>query len=225
VSHSRTVLFKVGFTFAVALLYVAACGCHSASSNKSEQDTARPENQVSQSDFDPGSADFCQETMAKNPVGPFHFSSVRTQPGTSDSLSVQADVSPEKIDLTDRTATGTTTNHYRRTDKSGWTMAVTTMAMSSPWMDRNMAKFDMKEVGHEKINGFDTIKYTVDTSKDPSDKQTYLQAMGLKDYNIVGSLWLTKDTGCILKYVIDDTDYSKGGAVTKMHYEGSVSKP
>jgi hypothetical protein len=155
VSHSRTVLFKVGFTFAVALLYVAACGCHSASSNKSEQDTARPENQVSQSDFDPGSADFCQETMAKNPVGPFHFSSVRTQPGTSDSLSVQADVSPEKIDLTDRTATGTTTNHYRRTDKSGWTMAVTTMAMSSPWMDRNMAKFDMKEVGQEKIDGFD----------------------------------------------------------------------
>jgi hypothetical protein len=179
---------------------------------------------VRQTDIDPGSADFCQETMAKDPVEPFHFSSVRTQPGTSDSLLVKADVSPDKIDLTDRTSTGTTTNHYRRSDKSGWTMAATTMAMSSPWMDRNMAKFDMKKVAQEKIDGFDTIKYAVDTTNDSSDKQTYLQAMGLKDYNIIGSLWLTKDTGCILKYVIDDTDYSKSGAVTRMHYEGGVSK-
>lgn len=223
-SQSRTVVFKVGVAFAVALLCVAACGCRSASSNGSEQNTAHPENQVRQADFDPGSADFCQETMAKDPVGSFHFSSARTQPGTSDFLAVRADVSPERIDLTDRTARGTTTNHYRRTDKSGWAMAVTTMAMSSPWMDRNMAKFDMKELGQEEINGFDTIKYSVDTTKDPSDKQTYLRTMGLKDYNIVGSLWLTKDTGCILKYVIDDTDYSKSGAVTKMHYEGNVSK-
>jgi hypothetical protein len=224
VSQSPTVVFNIGIMFTIIVLSVAALGCHSASSSRGGRGIAPSENQVRQTDFDPGSADFCQETMVKDPAESFHFSSVRTQPGTSDSLSVKADVSSDKIDLTDQTSTGTTTNHYRRSDKSGWATAVTTMAMSSPWMDRNMAKFDMTKVGQEKIGGFDTIRYAVDTTNDPSDKQAYLQAMGLKDYNIIGSLWLTKDTGCILKYVIDDTDYRKSGAVTQMHYEGGVSK-
>jgi hypothetical protein len=224
VSLNPTVVLRVGLTFAVALLAVVACGCNSATSSRSEQGRTQSENQTLQTDFDPGAADFCQETMAQHPAEPFHFTSVRKHPGTSDSVWVKADVTPERIDVTNSTSMGTTTNHYQRRDKRGWTMAVTAMAMSSPWMDRDMAKFDMKKLGQEKVNGFDTVKYAVDTTNDSSDKLTYLQAMDLKDYNIVGSLWLTKDTGCILKYVIDDTDYNKSGAVSKTHYEGSVSK-
>jgi hypothetical protein len=224
VSLNSTVLVRVGAAFAVTLLVVAVPGCNPARSSRSEQAGTRSENPPRQTDVDPGAADFCQETMAKDPAEPFHFSSVRTQLGTGDSLSVNADVSPERIDLSSRTSTGTTTNHYKRSDKSGWATAITTMAMSSPWMDRNMAKFDMKMVGQEKINGFDTIEYAVDTTNDAGDKQTYLQATGLKDYNIVGSLWLTKGSGCILKYVIDDTDYSNSGAVIQTHYEGGIRK-
>lgn len=213
-------------TFAMSLALVVATGCNVAPSKKNaeQKEPASSDNQARQSDFDPGAADFCQETMSKDPTQPFHFSSLRTQIGTSDLLSVEANVAPQRIDLINRTRVGTTTNHYQRSDKSGWAAAVTMMAMASPWMDRNMAKFNMKKLGPEKINGFDTVKYVVDTTKDRSNKEGYLQAMGLRDYNIVGSLWLTKDTGCILKYAIDDTDYSKNGAVSKNHYEGGVSK-
>jgi hypothetical protein len=208
------------------VLVTVAIGCHSRSSGTGGEfgSQSPPGDQALQSDLAPGTADFCQETMSKDPTVPFHFSSVRAQQGTNDTISVEADVSPQTIDLTNRSPVGTTTNHYRRADKTGWAAAVTRMAMSSPWMDRNMAKFNISRMGPEKVNGFQAIRYAVDTRNDPSNKQGYLQAMGLKNYDIVGSLWLTEDTGCILKYAIDDTDYSKNGAVTKIHYEGGIAK-
>jgi hypothetical protein len=217
--------FRVRSSLAAALVAVLATGCSFTPPGKSaERRSQSSASQAVRNEFDPGTADFCQETMAKDPTRPFHFSSLRTQIGTSDLHSVEADVAPQRIDLTNRTSLGRTTNHYQRSDKSGWAAAVTIMAVSSPWMDRNMAKFNMKKLGSEKINGFDTIKYVVDTRNDSSNKQGYLQATGLKDYNIVGSLWLTKETGCILKYVIDDTDYGKNGEISKTHYEGGISR-
>lgn len=219
-------VFRLRLTVLAVAFAAASTGCNSVPSAKLLEPPSQPQSarQAGQN-FDPGSADFCQETMAKDPAQLFHFSSARTQPGANDSLSIEADVSPQKIDLTSRTGAGATTNHYSRTDKRGWDTALTTMAMSSPWMDRNMARFNMTKIGPENVAGFDAIKYAVDTRHDPGNKETYLRATGLKDYDVVGSLWLTKDTGCILKYAIDDVTYNKNGTVTKTHYEGGVKKP
>lgn len=81
-----------------------------------------------------------------------------------------------------------------------------------------------KRVGPESINSFEAIKYDVGTTNDdPSDKAGYIADMDARDYNIVGSAWLTKDTGCILKYVLDFEVDAKDSKVSKTHYEGAVT--
>lgn len=99
------------------------------------------------------------------------------------------------------------------------------MVLAGPGRELNMAKFAVKALGPENVDGFDTIKYAVDTThEDPMDKAGYLAGMNVKDYNIVGTTWLTKDTGCILKYDIDFQMDGKDGTASKVHYEGAISR-
>jgi hypothetical protein len=46
----------------------------------------------------------------------------------------------------------------------------------------------------------------------------------VNDYKIVGSAWVTTDTGCLVKYAIDLEQDEKNGSVKKTHFEGNVTK-
>jgi hypothetical protein len=45
-----------------------------------------------------------------------------------------------------------------------------------------------------------------------------------RDHDTDGSVWVTKDTGCILQYSIDLDKVGKDGKLSKTHYEGGVTK-
>ena len=218
--HARHTL-KLRFFIAVSLaLTTAACNpAHSRRADNSPSNSGHIA--VTQQEFNPGLADLCLQTMAKNPAQPFHFSSTKTS--DAGTYATEADITPQMMDVTNRNSTGTTTNHYPRSE--GWDSALSPMVLAGPGRELNMAKFAVKPLGPENVNGFDTLKYAVDTThEDAMDKAGYLAGMNVKDYNIVGTTWLTKDTGCILKYDIDFEMDGKDGSVSKVHYEGAISR-
>jgi hypothetical protein len=117
------------------------------------------------------------------------------------------------------------TNQYTRADESAWRAGANGAALGvAPW-GLFVNKPPVTRVGAENVNGYETIKYAVDTTHQSQlDKSALLLANGSKDYNITGTAWATKDTNCILQYVIDFQQDSKDGKVSKTHYEGAVTK-
>jgi hypothetical protein len=116
-------------------------------------------------------------------------------------------------------------NHYTRGDASGWSMGSTAAVQGfTPW-GLFIAKPEVKQVGTENIAGFDTIKFSVDTSQQSQlDKMPMTMAGGLKDYTIRGNAWLDKKQQCIVQYSIDYEEDQKDGAVNKTHYEGNTAQ-
>jgi len=116
------------------------------------------------------------------------------------------------------------TNHYTRSDESGWRVGSNGAALGvAPW---GLFIFKPREsrVGTEMVNGFETIKYSIDTTQEsPMDKAAGLVRQ-LKDYNITGAAWVLKDSNCVLQYQIDDEQVAMDGKVNKAHYEGTVKR-
>ncbi len=127
--------------------------------------------------------------------------------------------------LKDGYAEGTFINHYARSDQSGWRMAATSLAQGgTPW-NLFVSKPTVKHIGPETVNGYETVKYEVDTTHDSqTDKAALLMMGGMKDYNITGTAWVLKDVNCVLQYSIDYEQDGKDGKVTKTHYEGNITR-
>ncbi len=220
-------LSKRRIPLAMGFVLLALSACNLGPSSKGLESGAKlSASNAKQDDFNLGSADLCVQTMAQNPTHAFHFSSSRTRTDTGEKYSTEAEISPRMIDLTKSDRSSSTTTHWPRSDESGWAVAIKSIAIAGPWMQLNMAKFAAKRVGLESVNSFDAIKFDVDTTNDdPADKAGYLAGMDARDYDVVGSAWLAKDTGCILKYVLDFEVAAKDGKISKTHYEGAVTKP
>jgi hypothetical protein len=122
-------------------------------------------------------------------------------------------------------AEGTFINHYTRSDQSQWRMAATGLAQGgTPW-NLFVSKPSVHRAGNEDLNGYDTIKYSVDTTHDSqSDKAALMMFGKLKDYNITGNAWVLKDVNCVLQYSLDYEEQSKDGKASKTHYEGAITK-
>jgi hypothetical protein len=120
----------------------------------------------------------------------------------------------------------TVTNHATRSDGVSWRGVIVSVAQGgTPW-NLFASKPTVNRVGTETVNGYDTIKYAVDTTHDSqTDKAALLMAsQSLKDYNITGTAWVLKDANCVLQYNINFEETGKDGKVSKTHYEGTITK-
>ena len=83
----------------------------------------------------------------------------------------------------------------------------------------------MVAAGADAVNGYDTVKYDFDTERLPdAEKARIAVTLLAKDFRVVGSAWVTKDTLCLVKFVSDDKYTSKGGKAGTGHLEGSISR-
>jgi len=116
-------------------------------------------------------------------------------------------------------------SHFVRSDAHEWSMGTTIVAQGgTPW-GLFISKPPVTKVGSESISGFDTDRYTVDTTHQGQlDKPPFLAGGQLKDYNITGTAWVAKQGKCILQYQIDYEEDGKEGTIRKVHYEGGVTK-
>jgi hypothetical protein len=128
-------------------------------------------------------------------------------------------------EIKDGYAESTFINHYSRSDASQWRMAATGLAQGgTPW-SLFVSKPTVNRTGDENLNGYDTVKYSVDTTHDSqTDKAALMMFSKLKDYNITGNAWVLKDPNCVLQYSLDYEQESKDGKASKTHYEGAVTK-
>jgi hypothetical protein len=118
----------------------------------------------------------------------------------------------------------TVTNHVSRSDQVGWRGGVISIAQAgTPW-GLFIFKPPVTRVGDENVNGYATVKYTVDTTHESEVEKSAGFLRQLKDYNITGTAWVLKEANCVLKYDINDEQVGKDGSVKKTHYEGTVTK-
>jgi hypothetical protein len=234
-------------------LLLAVQGCTSRSSKKTEEDETKQSGRTTnplERQFDGGS--YCVQTITQGPppATPIHFSNKVTESDGS-SKDFEEDLSGDTLDQTiherhpatdydrkfnadfpklatpirDGFAENTHNNHYTRSDQSGWRVAGNGAAQGgTPW-GLFIYKPSVSRIGTENINGYDTIKYAVDTThQSRMDKAAGLIMGKLKDYNITGTAWVLKDANCVLQYNIDYEEDGTDGTVKKTHYEGTVTK-
>jgi hypothetical protein len=127
--------------------------------------------------------------------------------------------------ITNGIAEETVTNHATRSDGVSWRGVIVSVAQGgTPWK-LFVSKPTVNRVGTETVNGYDTIKYVVDTThQSQTDKAALMTFSQLQDYNITGTAWVLKDANCVLQYNIDYQETGKDGKVSKTHYEGTITK-
>lgn len=205
-----------------------ASGCNFGSQSKPEEGSAPVVPMTQPNRFNPTGASVCLQQMIKNPPGPFHVSFAERSSG-QDASTVEADVTPASIDYTKRDTsagqTSTDTKHLARAQVTEMEVDFDLMK-PVPWHGELVAAQDAaKSAGAGSVNGYNAIKYSIDTANEPeAQKATFLSLMAVKDYKIVGSAWVTSDTGCLVKYAIDLEQDGKDGNIKRTHFEGNVTK-
>jgi len=249
--HKSTYRLAVGVTLLAAAALLAQ-GCTTRSRTVAQEKTKATSGASNPMERQLDQNSYCVQVMTMGPPlsTPVHFSNKQSSSDGS-AKDFEADLLGDKFDLTfherhpatdmDRElnkipgakpssivngfAESEQISHFTRSDESGWRVGGSSVALGgTPW-GLFIAKPVVTQVGTESINGTETIKFAVDTKQQSqADKWPSNLGWGTKDYNITGSAWVTKDTGCILQYAIDLEKDHKDGTVEKTHYEGATSK-
>jgi hypothetical protein len=118
----------------------------------------------------------------------------------------------------------TITNHATRSDDVSWRGIVNSVVQGgTPW-GLFLYKPMVSRVGDEAVNGYDAVKYAVDTTHESSTDKSASVLRNLADYNITGTAWVLKTGNCVLQYDITDERTSTDGKVRRTHYVGTVTK-
>ncbi|HEU5403853.1 MAG TPA: hypothetical protein VFU86_21030 [Terriglobales bacterium] len=236
-AKNGSILFAMMF-----LVVLALAACNSGKQPKGEE-AKEPAPKPAASNGVIG-ADYCLETFMKKQnalPSPVHFlykvanSDKEAKRWEGDLTSTTADFvmlteQPSTPDLAQNTsykihdglADFTNTFHYDRSQDHEWQMAPTMPVQSAtPWGEF-VNKPTTEQAGPETVNGFETVKYNVDNSK--QDLMERVGFSGAKDYIVKGTVWITKDSGCILQWKMDSQTTHKDGTVRTVHYEGTVTK-
>ncbi|MFZ0638615.1 MAG: hypothetical protein WAM59_02855, partial [Candidatus Acidiferrales bacterium] len=212
---------------APALMLVAATGCNSSSpTNKTaNQNAAQAPAAVAQNAHGPGINLNCIVERLQNPPEAFHYSFKNN--GQPHFVDDEADVTPQTIDGTFESNASDVTKppmtskvHAVRSDNSGWQMAVGSLngVMGMDGLGGLVEQNAVRE-GTEKVNGYDTIKYSVDTARgNPAGVAIMLGQGGF----MKGTVWVTSD-GCPVKMSLDEEAH-EGGSVEKDHFEEAIIK-
>lgn len=243
---------RLSISIAMSALVFTYSGCTSHPSRKHQESTTESTRATNPLERRLDGGSYCVQTFTQGPAPttPMHFSN-KVNASDGSTKDYEADLSGDSLNLTmqerhpatdfdrelvavpgtsglkiqDGFAETTRTNHYTRADASGWRIGANGIVLgTTPW-NLFVQKPTVTQVGTESIAGYDTVKYAVDTTHQTAlDKAALIMAASLKDYNITGTAWATKDTNCILQYAIDYEKTEKDGTVSKTHYEGAVTK-
>ena len=208
-------------TLAILILMVAA-GCTSSKTTKqaasSKDKNAVP---VRENASDPGIDLNCVMDHIQNPPEAFHYSYIKQ---SDNPVEEQADITPQTIDGMFKNASISRTLHGDRSDRENWQTAWTGLmgisGMSSTIALVNHSSATVKE-GPEKVNGYDAVKYSIDTSRGDSVEQgLYRSVLGAGGFQ-KGTVW-TIPPGCPVKLILDSEMHLRNGNIDKVHYEEAM---
>jgi hypothetical protein len=210
--------FFRGALFAAAALALFAGGCKSSANSPNS-------GAKSASGAGAGIDINCVGNRIENPPEAFHYSFKSTAGGLVDK---EAEIRPQSMDITIHGDFGTHKYHGVRSDEASWNSAVLDLSGSgftgmSARIDFIKDKSAVVSAGAEPINGYQTTKYSIDTTHaNSSDAGTYEALFGSGSYE-KGTVWVTAD-GCPVKLILDEAAKQTNGSVDKLHFELDMIK-
>jgi hypothetical protein len=210
-------------TLLAALALLAAWGCSSkAKSNDAATDPAGDAKSVASSNSGASQVDLlCIGDRINDPPEPFHYTYQYT--AASGSVSKEADITPQAMEITIKDQSGTHSYHGTRADETSWGQAVLDLSnLNIAVLSGRLALLkDSSAItrhGQEAVNGYGTVKYAIDTTAaNSSDQKKYETLFGKGSYEN-GSVWVPAD-GCAVKLVLDEGIARPDGNVEKVHYQ------
>jgi len=176
-------------------------------------------------------------TAMKKPSTSFHFSyqaqenltDDKSQPPVVGPITLQADFSPEEINLLERRGSTTKTVKARYLDEVKWGMAnlTTLRVMTSPTLVIAVGASVTSPPTTDLVGMIAADKFTFDTAA----ASTPYQKTGVERARIVvstvrgckGTAWIAEDSGQLIKFNIDADYLDKNNQAWKEHYEGLVT--
>jgi len=206
-------------TKALLALMLAALGCKSERAPApAAEDHATPAVPASAVNIDLN----CVMDRLQNPPEAFHYT---YQKVSDNPVHEEADVTPQSIDGTFQIgADSATPVHGVRTDAAGWQSAWSSLRgiggmAGTVALVRNGSAI-VRE-GAEKLNGYDAIKYSIDTARaTDADKSLFQSTLGPAGFER-GAIWATAQ-GCPVKISLDVESHPKNGDASKEHYEEAI---
>lgn len=212
-NHQRTQYLFLS-AICLALIIIAACTSKPGAKTKESSETTASDSVGSHIDA------MCVGERINNPPEPFHFSYKYSN--VSSSSVKDADITPQAMDITIKDQSGSHSFHGVHSDEASWARAV--VDLSSLNMTGMMSRLDslnetsaISQQTTEPMNGYDTTRYAIDTTKANSSDQRKLEFLFGAGSFEKGTVWASSD-GCAVKLVLDER-VLLGGNLKDAHYE------
>lgn len=166
----------------------------------------------------------CIVDHIQNPTEAFHYTYKKDT--ADDNLVQEADVTPDTIDGSSKNKYASHTLKGVKSDRQSWQTAWTGLmgisGMSSTIALIRNGSATVRE-GAEKMNGYDAIRYSIDTSRgNAAEAGLYRATLGDGGFE-KGTAWVNAQ-GCPVKLSLDSEMRLNNGSVDKVHYEIEMIK-
>jgi len=162
----------------------------------------------------------CIVDRINDPPESFHYSYKYSD--ISGSAQKDADITPQVMEITIKDKSGSHSFHGVHSNEASWNSAVVDLsnlnmtAMSSRLDSLNNTSAIVRQ-SSEPMNGYNTIKYSIDTaSASSSDNKKFEFLFGAGSFE-KGTAWVPAD-GCAAKLVLDEA-VQINGSLKNAHYE------
>jgi hypothetical protein len=217
----QTNIRQVGALTLSIVLVLMTAGCKlSHSSTKEDRKTVGQSQRTAAaaSSANPSWDLNCVYERLQNPPDSFHYSYKHND------VAWEADVTPTTIDGTRTAPEGVRPIHGVRSDTESWHGAWMNLSaisgMSSTFALIRNAESNVRE-GTESVNGFDTIRYSVDTTRSGSvEAGLYRATLGPGGFE-KGTVWVTAQ-GCPVKFALDAEMRLNDGRAEHDHYQEAI---
>ena len=202
-----------------ALVWIALLGCKSHRDRaQADMNSSSAQSSVATAQSSPRIDLNCVIDHIQNPTEAFHYSYKKQ---SSYPVVEEADVTPQTIDGSFKNNDAEHSFHGVRSDSQSWSTAWSGLmgisGMSSTVALVNSASVTVPQ-GTERINGYDTTKLFVDTTRgDIAEQGLYRSSLGAGGFE-KGTAWITSQ-GCPVKLMLDSEMHLRNGDVDKTHYE------
>ena len=201
---------------AICFVLVAMSACTSKSESRTGEQRATAASDSAGSHIDL----MCIGERIDNPPEAFHYSYKYNDASTS--VSKEAEITPQAMEIAIKDQSGSHSFHGVRSDEVSWNSAV--LDLSGLGLTAMMSRFDalngtsaISRQANESMNGYDTTRYAINsTTAGDSDQRKFAALFGAGAFE-KGTVWVPAD-GCAVKLVLDERMLF-GSNLKDAHYE------
>lgn len=200
-------------------LLLLALGCKSSPPRDRLEEKPASSSATAKTGSDPSLDLNCVMDNIQNPTEAFHHTYKKDT--TDNNLIQEADITPDTINGSSKDKYATREVKGVKSDRQSWQtawsglMGISGMSSTIALVNHSSA---MVREGAGKMNGYDAVQYSIDTSRGNSaEAGLYKSILGDGGFE-KGTVWVNAK-GCPVNLSLDSEMHLKNGTVEKQHYE------